>query len=145
MSEIKIYNQDCLEYMKTLADKSVDLIVTDPPYDIHVGIQGGSCSQHMGRSDRFKNENVGVATALNIGAEEAIKDGFKYLLTMDQDTSFNEGTLEALKEDLMNIDMSKIAILTPWHATKLEIDKPIKKYDLPDDVMTSANILNLDI
>lgn len=58
MNEIKIYNQDCLEYMKTLADKSVDLIVTDPPYDIHVGIQGGSCSQHMGRSDRFKNENV---------------------------------------------------------------------------------------
>lgn len=94
---------------------------------------------------RFKNENVGVATALNIGAEEAIKDGFKYLLTMDQDTSFNEGTLEALKEDLKNIDMSKIAILTPWHATKLKIDKPVKKYDLPDDVMTSANILNLDI
>ena len=94
---------------------------------------------------RFKNENVGVATALNIGAEEAIKDGFKYLLTMDQDTSFNEGTLEALKEDLKNIDMSKITILTPWHATKLKIDKPVKKYDLPDDVMTSANILNLDI
>lgn len=34
--DIKIYNQDCLEYMKTLADKSVDLIVTDPPYDVHI-------------------------------------------------------------------------------------------------------------
>lgn len=94
---------------------------------------------------RFKNENVGVATALNIGAEEALKDGYKYLLTMDQDTSFNSDTLKVLKADLENIDMSKIAILTPWHSTKLKIDKPVKKYDLPDDVMTSANILNLDI
>ena len=28
----KIYNEDCLEGMKRIADKSVDLIVTDPPY-----------------------------------------------------------------------------------------------------------------
>lgn len=94
---------------------------------------------------RFKNENVGVATALNIGAEAALEDGFKYLLTMDQDTSFDSNTLSTLKNDLETIDMSKIAILTPWHATKLRLTKSVKKYDLPDDVMTSANILNLDI
>ncbi|MSP70309.1 MAG: site-specific DNA-methyltransferase [Bacteroidetes bacterium] len=29
----KIYNQDCVEGMKLLADNSVDLIVTSPPYD----------------------------------------------------------------------------------------------------------------
>ena len=28
----KIYNMDCLEGMKLISDKSVDLIVTDPPY-----------------------------------------------------------------------------------------------------------------
>ena len=28
----KIYNEDCLEGMKRIPDKSVDLIVTDPPY-----------------------------------------------------------------------------------------------------------------
>ncbi len=94
---------------------------------------------------RFKNENVGVATALNIGAESALKEGFDYLLTMDQDTSFNDDTLKVLKNDLVNIDMSKIGILTPWHATKLRVPKPVKKYDLPDDVMTSANIINLKI
>ena len=44
--------------MKTIKDKSVDLIVTDPPYDLHVGIAGGSCASHMGRTVRFKNENV---------------------------------------------------------------------------------------
>ena len=58
MSEIKIYNQDCLDFIKTLPDNSIDLIVTDPPYDVHVGIEGGSCAVNMGRSERFKNENV---------------------------------------------------------------------------------------
>ena len=32
METNKIYNMDCLEGMKQLGDKSVDLIVTDPPY-----------------------------------------------------------------------------------------------------------------
>lgn len=30
----KIYNEDCLEGMKKIEDKSVDLIITDPPYNI---------------------------------------------------------------------------------------------------------------
>lgn len=28
----KIYNVDCLEFMKTLPDKCIDLVLTDPPY-----------------------------------------------------------------------------------------------------------------
>ncbi len=32
--KIEIVNADCLEYMKGMADKSVDLILTDPPYGI---------------------------------------------------------------------------------------------------------------
>ena len=35
----KIENIDCLEYIKTLSDKSVDLVLTDPPYSI--GFDGG--------------------------------------------------------------------------------------------------------
>ena len=37
MKEIEInhiYNEDCLETMKRMADKSVDLVLTDPPYGI---------------------------------------------------------------------------------------------------------------
>lgn len=29
----KIYNADCLEFMKQLPDKSIDLVLTSPPYD----------------------------------------------------------------------------------------------------------------
>lgn len=28
----KIHNIDCLEFMKTLPDKCIDLVLTDPPY-----------------------------------------------------------------------------------------------------------------
>ena len=30
--QYKLYNGDCLEVMKDIKDKSIDLIVTDPPY-----------------------------------------------------------------------------------------------------------------
>ena len=28
----KIYNMDCIEYMKTLPNECIDLIIADPPY-----------------------------------------------------------------------------------------------------------------
>ena len=30
----KIYQGDCLELMKEIPDKSIDLVLTDPPYNI---------------------------------------------------------------------------------------------------------------
>ena len=93
----------------------------------------------------FKNENVGVATALNEAAKMAIKDGYKYLLTNDQDTFFRKDVIKGMKNDIESHDMSDIGIVTPWHNTKLLNEKPKVKYDDPHDVMTSGNILNLDI
>jgi len=34
MSEVKLYLGDCLEIMRTMPDKSVDAVITDPPYGI---------------------------------------------------------------------------------------------------------------
>lgn len=93
----------------------------------------------------FNNENIGVASALNKGAEMALKDKYEYLLTMDQDTTFNKGVLAKLKKDIEATDMKKVALLTPWHKTKLLAKKPKTEFDYPHDVMTSANILNLNI
>lgn len=31
---IEIILGDCLEYMKTIKDKSIDLVLTDPPYNV---------------------------------------------------------------------------------------------------------------
>ena len=32
----KVFNEDCLETMKRMADKSIDLVLTDPPYGIGI-------------------------------------------------------------------------------------------------------------
>ena len=34
MSEVKLYNENCIDTMKRLDDNSIDLIVTDPPYNL---------------------------------------------------------------------------------------------------------------
>lgn len=34
MPEIRLYNEDCIAAMKKVEDKSISLIVTDPPYNL---------------------------------------------------------------------------------------------------------------
>lgn len=38
---IELYNADCYEKIKEIPDDSVDLVIIDPPYDIHAGFGGG--------------------------------------------------------------------------------------------------------
>ena len=92
-----------------------------------------------------RNENLGIATALNIAAKKAIKEGYSYLLTMDQDSKFHQGDLKKMKSIITKMDLTDIGIISPWHKTKLKLEKPVEKIDYPLDVMTSGNILNLKI
>jgi len=52
----KIFNEDCLETMSRMADNSVDLILTDPPYGINIanmnmGVgKGNKCSKAYNRN-----------------------------------------------------------------------------------------------
>ena len=41
----KIYNEDCLEFMKRVPDKYFDLVLTDPPYGIGEKFKGGDNSK----------------------------------------------------------------------------------------------------
>lgn len=41
----KIYNEDCLEVMKRMEDKSVDLILTDPPYNLKKDFENDDLSE----------------------------------------------------------------------------------------------------
>lgn len=42
---------DCIKLLKNIPDKSIDLIVTDPPYDIHAGKGGGCFGNRQSYSD----------------------------------------------------------------------------------------------
>ena len=58
----KIYNIDCIEYMATLPDGSVDLIVTDPPYKVtskgNAGTMGGMMKSTYMDGKIFKHNNI---------------------------------------------------------------------------------------
>ena len=64
---------------------------------------------------------------------------------MDQDTRFEEGVIKAMKEKILSTDTSNIGIVVPWHNTKLKIERPKEEIDYPLDVMTSGDMVNLDI
>ncbi len=93
----------------------------------------------------YKNENLGIAKALNIACYKAIKEKYKFILTMDQDSCFKPNDVDKMKTKISSLDLSKIGIISPWHKTKLKLEKPKEEIDYPLDVMTSGNILNLDI
>lgn len=57
---MKLYNDDCLNVLKTIPDKSVDLIVTDCPYHIvSGGCSNGAYGNHKEPSGIFERHIVG--------------------------------------------------------------------------------------
>lgn len=56
----KIFNEDCLETMKRMPDKSVDLVLTDPPYGI--GMDGKVGINGAGRAKEYQNKNWDKST-----------------------------------------------------------------------------------
>ena len=40
-----LYNDDCLKILRTMPDQSVDLVITDPPYEVSATNGGGSINK----------------------------------------------------------------------------------------------------
>jgi len=92
----------------------------------------------------FNGENLGIAKALNIGAEEAIKEGFKFLFTFDQDSKATSGMVETMISYLNEKDFSSIGILSAFQDNKGYKKPPSKKISMVSNIATSGNLLNLD-
>ena len=60
---MKLYNGDCLQILKDIPDKTIDLIVTDPPYLIENTKAGGKTK--LAQSIQMMNDelNNGVLTS----------------------------------------------------------------------------------
>lgn len=101
------------------------------------------------------NENLGIAKALNIGAKKAIKEGYDWLLTMDQDSSFEAKSLKkmenfiiSLKEkkeisNLLDVDYKKVALVAPSYKLDSTFEGSLG-ISFPLMVMTSGNLISLD-
>ncbi len=92
----------------------------------------------------FNNGNLGIAAALNIAVDKALKGGYRYLLTMDQDSCFEPGSLENLIDSIN--DEENTGIYSPFHKNRFFTNPPKHPgTEEVSDVMTSGNILNLSV
>jgi len=51
----KLYNENCLETLKRMPDKFVDLIVTSPPYNMRTRIRNGEYTKRE-KSEHFSKK-----------------------------------------------------------------------------------------
>lgn len=101
-------------------------------------------------------ENKGIAYALNVGAKEAINNGADWLLTMDQDSIFEDGAVRDMKlfiefykenpimSNVIGKEYDKVAIVSPFHITERSKLLQLTGIDRPLLVMTSGNFVKLD-
>lgn len=100
------------------------------------------------RAKHIRNSaNVGVAKALNMGAEMAIAAGYNWLLTMDQDSKVTPGMVTNMFNCLESMDVVRIGIISPFHLMT-QARKPPERGPECEEVitpMTSGNLLNLRV
>ena len=90
------------------------------------------------------NNNIGIATALNIGANKAVTDGYRFLLLLDQDSIASTGMVNKLLDVHLCYDTVGISAAYP-------IDKNYPQ--MPQDneihrvskVITSGSLLDLEV
>ena len=128
---------ECLENIKTYIDKIEKLYIID--------------NSNENNEDLFKNyffskklkyipflKNMGVAVALNIGFNYAIKEGYDWILSMDQDSKF-KSDITFLIDYVKKIEDYTIALVAPSYNVNGEIIQNTSR------IMTSGSIINLSI
>lgn len=56
INTIQLYNDDCLKILKTIPDKSIDLIVIDPPYELETERGGGFFRNNNKHKRKYQTE-----------------------------------------------------------------------------------------
>ena len=95
----------------------------------------------------YNDKNLGIAKALNLACEKAASEDFEWILTMDQDSSFDSDSINDYFRAFEKMTKNNVGIISPRHILKNDIDKfsDVKESAEVDHVMTSGNLLNLKI
>jgi rhamnosyltransferase len=107
------------------------------------GIESALNNLHPCIKYQFFNNNEGIAKHLNQAVEAAMQTQHDYLLTMDQDSSFNSDDFEKYKSLIQKGDYTKVAqfgINCQPHIT-ISSEQPQEALTL----ITSGSILNLSL
>jgi rhamnosyltransferase len=88
--------------------------------------------------------NKGIAKALNLALEKSFQNHADWLLTMDQDSSFENAQAERFFRSLRDIDQRSVAVVSPEHK-KVHEATGYCRFREKTIVWTSGNLLNLAI
>ncbi|WP_133015276.1 glycosyltransferase family 2 protein [Clostridium cuniculi] len=100
----------------------------------------------------FNEENLGIATALNIGVRSALKQGYKWILTMDQDSKVSKNMVEKMLEVYNGIDekerkdiLSIFPNFVDERVQSIEENSDMDTYEYVDADITSGNLLRAEV
>lgn len=100
----------------------------------------------------FNEENLGIATALNIGVRLALKQGYKWVLTMDQDSKVSKNMVDKMLEVYNSIDekerrdiLSIFPNFVDERIQSIEENSDMENYEYVDADITSGNLLRAEV
>lgn len=70
-SKMQLYNDDCLEILKTISDGSIDLVITDPPYRMNHTTGG---NKNIGMNNRWQGNIKAGNTVMNFNIDIKFSD-----------------------------------------------------------------------
>lgn len=111
------FNPNCESLFDNIKsyDKNVDeIIVVDNSTELDLKTHIKKMCENSQFIYHDMNGNKGIAAALNIGFDYAIKKRAEWVLTMDQDSSF-VSDLESYKSYIRSNDCSKLLLLAPLY------------------------------
>ncbi len=89
-------------------------------------------------------ENRGLPERLNAAAHKAMADGFNWLLTMDQDSSFSEKDIRHYLDCFYRFeDLNTVALFGPVHSEDLSALQKKVAWQAADSLITSGAVTNL--
>lgn len=99
----------------------------------------------------LNNENVGIATALNNGIKQALKQGYKWIITSDQDSKASENMVSEMfrvYNSLPTEEQSKVMSIFPnFIDERIETinDNEENLFEYVDAEITSGNLLKSEV
>ena len=137
---VVFYNPDeeNINYIDTYIDDIDRLYVVDNSEDDIIRVKSNKKIKYV-----KLEENKGMASALNIGANLAIKDKYEWLLTLDQDSKITSKNINDMKKFISNSKEEKIGLVSPYHDIGDKMDTTKDEYTDIIEIMTSGNIINL--
>jgi rhamnosyltransferase len=93
------------------------------------------------------NGNEGIAKALNVAKNKAIEEKFDWILTMDQDSKFENNNFNRMLDLVKKYFNKEIAIFSPLHKffNEQKINTKNEEIEERERIITSGNLLNLKI